>query len=151
MTELERQLEIDVVAAARQRSPELMVLRLLKSALHNEKIAKQAKGDLPAADVIAVLRRELKKRQEAAAMYKQAGRTDLATKEEAEVATIAKYLPPAPSREAILQVMQRLKAEQGLSGQQALGPLTKAVLAHYHGAVDGQTVSRLAREILNQT
>ena len=150
MTEIERSLATDLVAATRARAPELLVLRMLKSSLHNAKIAKQSKEELTNEEVMAVLRRELKRRQEAASMYKQGGREELATTEENEAAVIKKYLPATPELDEVRQVIARLKQEQGLSGQQAIGPLTKATLAHFKGAVDGQTVSSLARELLSQ-
>lgn len=151
MTEIESRLASDLIAATRSRAPELTLLRSLKAALHNEKIAKNVQQDLADSDVVAVFRRELKKRQEAATMYKQAGRAELANKEEEEIKVIAKYLPVAPPVEEIKKVLERLKQEQGLSGMQAMGPLTKAVMAHFKGSVDGQTVSSLAKEILNQS
>lgn len=151
MSEIESRLAADVIAATRSRAPELTLLRTLKSALHNEKIAKHATEDLADTEVVAVLRRELKKRQEAASMYRQAGREELASNEDSEVKVLSRYLPTAPPTEEIVKVMERIRQEQGLSGAQAMGPLTKAVMAHFQGAVDGQTVSSLAREILNKS
>lgn len=151
MTDIERQLEADLVTAARGRLPELTVLRTLKSALHNERIAKQASQGLKDEDVMAIFRRELKRRHEAAALYEQGGREELAGKENEEAAVIERYLPQAPSPDEVRKVLERIKQEQGLSGTQAIGPLTKAVLAHFKGTVDGQTVSSLARELLSQS
>lgn len=151
MTDIASRLEADLVAATRAKAEELTVLRLLKSALHNEKIAKQANDGLKNEEVLAVFRRERKKRQEAATMYEQGGRAELAAKEKSEAQVIARYLPAAPDIEEVKKVMVRIKQEQGLSGPQSIGPLTKAVLAHFGGAVDGKTVSELAREILSQS
>ena len=123
---------------------------MLKSALHNEKIAKKASDGLAETEVIAVFRRELKKRQEAAGMYEQGGRPELAAKERGEAEVIARYLPQGPNIEEVKKVIIRIKQEQGLSGAQAIGPLTKATMTHFQGAVDGKTVSDLVREILSQ-
>lgn len=151
MTEIERRLEVDLVAATRARSPELTVLRTLKSAIHNEQIAKQSADGLSMGEVVAVLRRELKRRQEAAQLYEQGGRPELAAKEKQEAAVISRYLPPTPSAEEIKKVMITLAKEQGWTDIKSVGPLTKATLTHFNGLVDGQTVSTLAKEILSQT
>lgn len=150
MTEIERQLEADLVAATRGKLPELTVLRSLKSALHNERISKKVTGDLKDEDIVTVFRRELKKRTEAAAMYQKGGRHELEEAEKTEARIIERYLPKMPAPEEIKQVMLRLKQEQGLAGIQAMGPLTKAAVAHFKGAVDGKTISELSREILSQ-
>ncbi|MDP3985980.1 MAG: GatB/YqeY domain-containing protein [Candidatus Veblenbacteria bacterium] len=151
MTDIERRLEQDLVVALRSRAPELGVLRMLKAALQNERIAKQAKEEgLGEAEVWAVLRRELKRRQEAAGLYEQGGRAELAQSEQAEAQVVSRYLPPAPAVEQVREVMENILREQNLSGPQAIGALTKATLAYFGGALDGQTASQLARELLSQ-
>jgi uncharacterized protein len=150
MTEIETRLANDLVTATRARSSELTVLRLLRAALHNESIAKKATGELTEQDVMTVCRRELKRRQEAAEMYLQGGRPELAQAEQAEAKVIEKYLPPVPPLDEVKQAMVQLKSELGLAGQSAVGQLTKAALEHFKGSVDGKTASGLAREILNQ-
>ena len=148
MTKLEQRLEADINAAQRGRSSDLGVLRLLKAALQSEAKAKGPEALLDELAVLGVLRRELKKRHEAAKLYEQGGRAELATAEKAEAEIVARYLPPAPSSEDIMATAQRLQAELGLSGPAALGPLTKAVLGHYAGAADGGSVSAAVRQVL---
>lgn len=149
MTPVEQRLATDLTAAQRAGvGDEVTTLRLLKAAIHNEAIAKRQAGELDEAAVLGVLRRELKKRQEAAKLYEQGGRAELAAKEAAEAEMIKRYLPAAPAADDIRATVARLKQEQSLSGAQAVGPLTKAVMAHYQGAADGQTVASLVREAL---
>jgi uncharacterized protein YqeY len=149
MTKLEEQLAADVTAAQRARSPELNVLRLVKSAIGNEVIAKGPGAELSEQDVLTVLRRELKKRHEAAKLYEQGGRAELAAQEKAEADIVARYLPQAPSADDVLATVKKFKTELGLSGPQGMGSLTKAVLAHYQGAADGATVSAAVKQVLN--
>lgn len=150
MTEIESRLEADINTALRGKLPELATLRMLKSALHNEVIARAGKElGLDEVGVLAIFRRELKKRQEAAKLYEQGGRAELAAQEKSEAEIIARYLPAAPNFDDIKNTVARLKQELNLSGPQAMGQLTKAVMAHYSGAADGQTVSSAVREALN--
>ena len=149
MAELDNRLTADLSAAARGKLPELPTLRLLRAALSNEIIARRAKAEvMNEADKITVLRRELKKRQEAARLYEQGGRAELAAKELAEAKVIERYLPALPEAQDIKQVAAKLKGELGLSGQAGLGQLTKALLAHYQGSIDGRQASEAARAAL---
>lgn len=148
MTQLEQRLMADIGAAQRGRSQSLGVLRLLKAAIQNEAIARGRGVELSELDVLAVLRRELKKQQEAAKLYEQGGRAELAAAEKAEAAVVASYLPQAPSVDDILATTKKFQAELGLSGHAAMGQLTKAVLAHYQGAADGGSVSSVVRQVL---
>ncbi len=149
MTKLEQRLEADIAAAQRARSTELGVLRLIKSALGNEAIAKGPKGELSEPDVLVVFRRELKKRQEAMKLYAQGGRAELAAQEQAEAEVVARYLPQAPSPDDVLATVKKFQAELGITDVKGMGQLTKAVLAHYAGAADGGTVSAAVKQVLN--
>src|SRR3989338_8891179 len=80
------------------------VLRLVLSAIKNKEIEMKPKlGDLemPEDVVLAVIMTEAKKRKEAAEIFKQSGRNDLAEKEQAELAVIQAYLPKQLSREEV--------------------------------------------------
>ncbi len=137
--------------AVSARTDDLMTLRLLKAALQNEAIALRGKGkSLSNSDELAVLRRELKRRQEAVQVYETNGRPELGAKEKAEAEIIARYLPELPTVADVEQVIRRLQAELGLSGPAATGQLIKAVMNHYQGTADGQIVSQLVRQILTQ-
>lgn len=143
-------IEDDIKAAIRQKAPELDCLRLIKSNLGNEVISLRAKNQvLGDAEVIAVLRREFKRRQDAITLYKSANRPELADKELFEAEVIKKYLPAEPAVADIKLVAERLKNEMGLTGVSAIGPLTKAIMQHFGGAVSGQTVSAIVKEILS--
>lgn len=146
MTEIEQRLEADVVTAARARAAGLTTLRSLRAALKNEAIAKRA--ELTSADVVTILRRELKRRQEAARLYEEGGRAELAHNEKIEAELIQRYLPQAPSAEDVATTAVRLKTEMGLEGAKAIGQLTKAILEHYGGTADGQSASSAARAAL---
>ena len=149
MNSIQAQLEVDVVAAMRTHAPELDTLRGLKSALKNEEIVKRGLGmEMSTVDLLQVFRREYKKRQDAAALYTQGGRAELAQKEQAEAKVIQKYLPTAPAEVDVNAEATKLKNELGLLGVSGIGTLTKALVAHYAGSLDGQTASRVAKQVL---
>lgn len=147
MGELEQRLEADTQTAARARAPELGTLRLLRSSIKNETIAHRGQpfGDN---EVMAVLRRELKKRREAAQLYVEGGRRELAENELAEATVIERYLPAAPSAAVIEAKAAELVTELALQGPKGMGQLIKALTEHFAGAVDGSAASAAARKAL---
>jgi uncharacterized protein YqeY len=116
-------------------------LRLVLSEL--QKAAKEGNDD-----ELAVLRRERKRRQEAAGAYREAGRTDLAGAEEAEAELIAAYLPAELSDEELSQIVRDAVAQSGASSPKEMGIAMKQAMAAVDGRADGKRVSSLVRDAL---
>ncbi len=146
--ELADRIEADLVQAAKARDEvRLQSLRLLKSALKNYSI--EVKGDVSPQQMLQILQKEVKKRHEAATLYTEAGRPELADKEKAEQAILEEYLPSLPDEMAIRQQVQSVISERGLSGQAAMGQVISTVREHFEGALDGALLAQIAREELN--
>jgi hypothetical protein len=123
------------------------VLRLLSSAFQNEAIAKRTRaeeGDLTELELIAVLKREAKKRRESIDIYRPAGRPDLAESEERELSIIKEYLPPELTREEIEGVIKKIVA----SDVTDFSAVMKSAMAEFKGAADGKIVSEVVKQIL---
>jgi len=116
-------------------------LRLILSEL--QKDAKEGGGD-----ELAVLRRERKRRFEAAEAYREAGRTELAEGEESEAAIIEQYLPAELSDEQLREIVAAAIAETGAEGPKDTGQVMKAAMAKAAGQADGKRVSAIAKEAL---
>jgi uncharacterized protein YqeY len=100
------------------------------------------------ADELAVLRRERKRRLEAAEQFRSAGRPELAEQEQSEAGLIAAYLP-AELDDAELEAMVRAAIEQtGANDPKDMGQVMKAVMAQTAGRADGKRVSARVREAL---
>lgn len=125
-------------------------LRLLKSAIANKKIEKLiAKEELlPDAEVIAVLKSEVKKRLDSITSYKEGGRAELAEKEQTEIDLINKFLPAQMSEEQVKELVAKIIAEQGNPGPSGFGKIMSAVMAAAAGAADGTIVSKVVKEEL---
>ncbi|MDD5098964.1 MAG: GatB/YqeY domain-containing protein [Candidatus Colwellbacteria bacterium] len=126
----------------------LGVLRLLSSAMQNESIALRGKGEseeLTDENVIAVLKKEAKKRKESIAMYGDAGRNDLKENEEKELAVIKEYLPPELSDEEIKNVIEPIIA----AGDRDFASVMKSAMAEFKGRADGKVVSEMIRSLLS--
>ena len=117
-------------------------LRLVLSEL--QKAAKDG-GD----DELTVLRRERKRRLEAAVQFRDGGRPELALGEESEAELIATYLPAELDDAELDALVAHAIADTGASGPRDMGQVMKAVIAASGGRADGKRTSARVREALN--
>lgn len=140
-------LEEDLKSAAKtQDKIRLSVLRLLKNALDNQRI--EVGQALSPPEILSVLQKEAKKRQDSVAAYSEAGRNDLASEEKAELDTIKQYLPAQLSDEELTKIIKESIKETGFSSSPDKGKLIGAVLKKVAGRADGGRISALVARIL---
>jgi len=148
MGTLKDRLNDDMRAAMKAREQTTTAaLRMALTAVRNAEVSGKAARDLSDEEVLSVLTREVKKRQEAAEVYARAGRDELAAKERAEQEVLARYLPAQLSDEELADLVARELAAGGFSGQSAMGPAMKAVQAVVAGRASG---GRVAAEVRRQ-
>lgn len=136
------QLKSDVAAAMKAGERERVgALRLLLSEL--QKDAKEGAGD-----ELAVLRRERKRRLEAAQAYRDGGRQDLAAAEDAEAQLISGYLPAEISDGELREIVQGAVRASGAESVRDMGRAMGAAMAAVDGRADGRRVSTLVKETL---
>ena len=141
------QIQTDLAAATKAHDrPKVGALRLLIDALQKE--AKQSRGELDEQGEIAVLKRERKRRAEAAEAYRKGGRGDAAAAEEAEAELIDAYLPAQISDEELQQLIVDAVAETGAQSPKEMGRVMSAVMSKAAGRADGRRVSELVKERL---
>ncbi len=99
-------------------------------------------------DELAVLRRERKRRLEAARAYREAGREDLAGGEEAEGQMISAYLPAQLSEQELAAIVRQAVSESGAESAKDMGTAMKHAMAAVDGRADGKQVSGLVRAAL---
>jgi hypothetical protein len=116
-------------------------LRLVLSEL--QKAAKE--GD---SDELAVLRRERKRRLDAAEQFRDGGRPELAAQEESEAELIQGYLPAELDDTELHQIVADAIAQTGASEPKDMGAVMKAAMARVQGRADGRRVSAQVREAL---
>jgi uncharacterized protein YqeY len=136
------QVRADITAAMKSGDKPLVgALRLVLSEL--QKAAKEG-----ADDELAVLRRERKRRLDAAAQFADGGRPELAEQEEAEARMIERYLPAGLSDDELDGLIAAVIAETGASRPSDMGAVMKLVLARSGGRADGKTASARVRQAL---
>lgn len=128
-------------------SPRTAVLRLLMAEIINKKIEKQAEPTDE--EIIAIIRRGIKQRQEAAALYRQGKRDDLYAKETAEIDILNTYLPQQADLSEIEKIVRETICQMNASGPADFGKVMGATMGQLKGKADGQTVAKIVREILS--
>lgn len=122
-------------------------LRMVVCELQNE--AKRTRSDLDESAEQAVLRRELKKRQESMEAFRAGGREDLAGFEEYAADLIEGLLPEQMDEAELSALIDRVLADTGATSARDMGKVMSAVMAQGGARVDGKAASRLVKERLS--
>jgi len=124
-------------------------LRLIMAALKDREIeARGAGAALAPADEMALLAKMVKTRQESLAIYEQAGRTDLASQERAEIAVINEFLPKQMDEAAVKAAAEAAIAEIGAASIKDMGKVVGALKAKYPGQMDFGKASAIVKGLL---
>lgn len=99
-------------------------------------------------EVIAVLRKELKQRQDSIVAFQQGNRPDLAAAEMAEMAVIEAYLPANLDADAIRQAAAAVIGEVGAAGPRDMGKVMSKLMPQMAGRADGRLVNQIVKELL---
>ncbi|MFC6165426.1 MULTISPECIES: GatB/YqeY domain-containing protein [Lactiplantibacillus] len=138
----------DLKAAMKARDKQsLSVLRMLKSALMNEKI--NAGHDLTAEEEVSVLSRELKQRRESLEEFQSANRQDLVDGVKAEITLVESYMPKQLSDEEVKQVVAATIEQVGATGKGDFGKVMGAVMPKLKGQADGKLINQTVKSLLN--
>ncbi len=133
-----------------REAEKLGVLRLLKSAVNYAATEKHgADGVLSDEEVVAVIRKEVKKRQDSIESFEKAGRAELAAKEAAEKAFLETLLPAGLDEAALEALVKEAIAETGATGKAQMGVVMKAAMAKASGRADGKAVSAMVGRLLS--
>ena len=148
MDNLFTKIQQDLTDSLKQKNEiKTSTLRLVISEIGNARIEKRA--DLTDEDIVQVISKEAKKRQESIAAFKQGERADLAEKEEKELLILKTYLPEPISDEELLKIVDSQIAEIGAKDIKDLGKVMSAVLSKVKGRADGGAVSAIVKSKLS--
>jgi uncharacterized protein YqeY len=113
-------------------------LRMIQAKLKDTDIAARPKGvaAVPDEEIFAMLRSMIKSRRDAAALYRQGGREELAAKEEAEIAVIEEFLPQTLAGDALTAAIAAAIAETGATSAKEMGKVIGALKAKHGAALD---------------
>jgi uncharacterized protein len=146
---LEEQIQKDYVEAMKQKDTvKAGTLSFLRAQLKNV-IINEKKERLEDKEVIAVIKKQIKQRQESIEQFKSGGRQDLVDKESGELAILKSYLPQEMSSDAVQRIVDEVIQETGAGSMKDMGTVMKAVLSKIEGQADNQLVSNLVKKALS--
>ncbi len=126
-------------------------LRLVNAALKDRDIAARTNGasnPIPDEQVLELLAKMVKQREEASEQFRAGDRSELAEKEEAEIAVIRRFMPKQLSHDDVEAVVDHVIAETEATGLKDMGRVMAALKAGYPGQIDGATASALVKQRL---
>jgi uncharacterized protein YqeY len=145
---LEEQLQKDYFQAMKDRDTvKASTVNFLRAQLKNVRIEKRSET-LEDKDVVVVIKKQIKQRQDSIEQYEKGGRKDLADKETAEMAILKKYLPEELSEQALQQFIEQAIRETGAQSMKDMGNVIKAVAVKAQGRADNRVVSELVKKAL---
>ena len=123
-------------------------LRMVLTSITNEEVSGNEHRELGDDEVLKVIAKEAKKRKEAATAYRDAGRDELAEREEAELDILETYLPAQLGDDELRAIVADAVAETGATGMQQMGQVMKVAQARVAGRADGGRVAAVVKDSL---
>ena len=128
----------------------LAAIRMIQAALKDRDIEARGVGkEVSEEDILALLQKMVKSRQESLAMYEQAGREDLAATERGEIAVIQSFLPAQMSDEDVKAAIAAAITETGATAMKDMGKVVGVLKAKFTGQMDFAKASALVKAALN--
>ncbi|MEP7373745.1 MAG: GatB/YqeY domain-containing protein [Chitinophagaceae bacterium] len=128
----------------------LRSLRAIKAAILLVKTAEGGGGELKEEDEVKLLQKLVKQRKDSLEIFQKQNRTDLAKKEEEEIAVIEKFLPKQLSTEELKEALAKIIADTGAGSPSDLGKVMGIASKQFAGKADGKTISALVKELLTK-
>ncbi len=144
---LRLQIKDDIKTAMKAKDVETRdALRLLDSAL--KQIEVDERKELSDDDVIAIISKQIKQRNDAATQYKDAGRDDLLEKELAEIAIFERYMPQQLSDEELEATLKTIIAQTGAKSMKDMGKVMGAAKSAIGSQADGKRINECVKKLL---
>ena len=120
-------------------------VNLIRAAIKQREVDERV--TLEDADIIPIIKKQVKMRTDALADFEKAGRQDLLDSYNTEISILKKYLPEEMSPEAIRAAVEKIAADTGIEqSMKSMGPMMKAAMAELKGKADGSEVSKAVKE-----
>lgn len=149
MNTLETKIQGDLVSAMKgHQENAVAALRSVKTAIQNEKV-KGAYHELTDGEILDIIRKLVKQRKESMEIYSQAGRDELADKEQQEMFVLNGYLPAEMTPEEVEDEVRTIIRETGASSMKDMGKVMGIATARLKGMTDGKVISGIVKKLLS--
>lgn len=122
------------------------VIRLVLAAMQNAEIARKAA--LEDSDILGIIAKEARQRQESIEAFRQGNRPDLVSQEEAEMVILQQYLPQQMTHDEIIAAARRVIEEVGAQGSGDKGKVMPRLIAQLKGRAEGREINAVVGELL---
>ena len=147
MSELQTRLREDLKTAMKAKDVlRRDTIRLVAAAVKNAEIEKRE--PLDDSEVLQVVQKQIRQREESVEQYREGGRDDLADQEAAEIGILEVYVPEQMSREAIEEIVRATIGRVGASGGGEKGKVMGPLMGELRGKADGRLVNEVVTELL---
>jgi uncharacterized protein YqeY len=149
---LKKQIEVKLNEALKTKDKNTYpTLRLVVSAIKDAEIASRTKGqkEMSDSDIMAILKKMIKLRNESCEVYKKAGRNELLENETKEIKVISTFLPKQLGEEETKKICQEAIKSSGASSMKDMGKVMGALKSKHADTLDFSKVSSIIKELLN--
>lgn len=148
---LEQQIQKDIMAAMKDKNQaRLNAVRAIKSAILLAKTAEGGSKELTDGDIVKLIQKIAKQHKESADLYTQAGRTELADNELAEMKVLEEYLPKQLSEAEVEEKLKEIIAQTGAKAPSDMGKVMGVATKQLAGLADGRLISTIVKKLLAQ-
>lgn len=146
MNTLENKIQSDLVQAMKEKDTvRVSALRSIKTAIMEVKTAANGKKDLEDGDIVKIIQKLAKQREEAATIYEENKRPDLAEGEKKELEVLNTYLPKMLTESEVEEIVAKTIADLGAISMKDMGKVMGFINKTYAGQVDGGMVSKIVK------
>jgi len=148
MENLKEQLKTDLKNAMKSKNNfDRDVIRMLMSSIKQVEV--DERKEVNDAEIIKIIQKSVKQREDAASQYREANRADLYEKEEKEAELLKRYLPAQLSDDELKKIISEVIKKSGASSIKEMGKVMQGALKVTEGKADGKRVSVIVKELLN--
>ena len=149
MNTLENKIQSDLVQAMKEKDTvRVSALRSIKTAIMETKTSANGKKDLEDGDIVKIIQKLAKQREEAATIYEENKRPDLSEGERKELEVLNTYLPKMLTESEVEEIVAKTIADLGATSMKDMGKVMGFINKTYAGQVDGSIVSRIVKSKL---
>ena len=138
-----------ILAIKSQDTIRVSPLRSIKAAITEAKTAANGKKELEDSDIVKIIQKLAKQREESAAIYKEHNRDDLANNELAELNVLNDFLPKKLTEDELIAVIEKFIKELNATTIKDMGKVIGSINKEYMGKVDGSVVAKLVKSKLS--
>ena len=146
---LKQQIQKDLLDAMKAKDGiRLGALRMLKASILKFEVAGAEKKEAADTDILGLVSKEIRSRQDSAEQFRKGNRMELADKEEKEIEVLKAYMPPQLGEDEILKLAEEAIAQTGAAKKNEMGKVMGVLMPKIKGMADGAVVNRIVSSLL---